>query len=273
MSCTAWLSTRAENLGRYRGSFWAGTMHSCGVTSPAQYRHLYIVRLATCIWLPCRGSCCREVVTGTSHAATGSQQRQKAPATARRGAPKASFAIREPQPAGLSLKASLQQLRGTTNCSQANKGREDSGEDVILSNAGEEQQLQYSFLPSASQAAAQTPDQAPGITATEFLLHPCMSLLLSIPHRSFQPPSRSGSAGILAHSSTLHKLKLSKYWCRGSKRAVQGSWWHVSAAKLSGQCAETWKAPESWRPSAGQSHHLKHRSKPGLLWTSPYTAS
>ena len=106
---------------------------------------------------------------------------------------KASFAIREPQPAGLSLKASLQQLRGTTNCSQANRDREKSADDVIISNAGEEQQPQYKFLPSASQAAVQTPTQAPGIIATEIPLHTCMLLLLSIPRRSFQPSSRSDS--------------------------------------------------------------------------------
>lgn len=96
-------------------------------------------------------------------APTGPQERQKPVGTARKGAHKASFAIREPQPAGLSLKASLQQLRGTTNSSQAPGGREKPAEDAIMSNAEEERQSHSSPLPSPPQAVLHTP--IPGIAS------------------------------------------------------------------------------------------------------------
>ena len=98
-------------------------------------------------------------------ARTGPQERQKTPATARKGAHKASFAIREPQPAGLSLKASLQQLRGMTNSSQAPGGREKPAEDAIMGHADEERRPQSSPLPSPPQAALRTP--MPGASPME----------------------------------------------------------------------------------------------------------
>ena len=110
-----------------------------------------------------------------THAPTGPQEWQKLPITARKRASKASFAIREPQPAGLSLKASLQQLRGTTNTSQAPGGREKPAEDAIMSNAGEERQPQSRLLPSPSQALLQTLTPIPGTGPMGASPHLCMS--------------------------------------------------------------------------------------------------
>ncbi|CAL5219647.1 g1527 [Coccomyxa viridis] len=134
----------------------------------------------------------------------GPQERQKPVGTARKGAHKASFAIREPQPAGLSLKASLQQLRGTTNSSQAPGGREKPAEDAIMSNAEEERQSHSSPLPSPPQAVLHTPipgepretgKGAGGMSAQRnFLasvLKPGKRQNLSIPQ---QVPKRTGRA-------------------------------------------------------------------------------
>lgn len=100
-------------------------------------------------------------------AAAGTEGRQKFQGTARKGALKASFAIRAPPPAGMGLKASLQQLKGAAGSGVPHRGREQPDEDVIMLNTEEEESEQRGLPlaspdPSPPRAVLQTPRAAVG---------------------------------------------------------------------------------------------------------------
>ena len=84
--------------------------------------------------------------------------------TGRKGASSAKFAIREPQPAGLSLRAGLQQLRGAAGSSQMQGGGGCPTEDAILIEAENEQASMATPAPSLSRAALPTHTPAQGIS-------------------------------------------------------------------------------------------------------------
>ena len=84
--------------------------------------------------------------------------------TGRKGASSAKFAIREPQPAALSLRAGLQHLRGAAGSSQMQGGGGCPTEDAILIEAEDEQASMATPAPSLSRAALRTHTPAQGIS-------------------------------------------------------------------------------------------------------------
>lgn len=97
----------------------------------------------------------------------GTRGRQRYHASAQRAPSKANFAIRELPPAGLGLKASLQQLKGAASSLKAQGRRQQADEDLIV--LGNEREEGPSVLPMASpgpsplQAVAQTHRPTEGI--------------------------------------------------------------------------------------------------------------
>ena len=97
----------------------------------------------------------------------GTRGRQRYHVTAQKAPSKANFAIRQLPPAGLGLKASLQQLKGAASSLKAQGRRQQADEDVIV--LGNEWEQGPSVLPMASpcpsplQAVAQTHRPTEGI--------------------------------------------------------------------------------------------------------------
>ena len=97
----------------------------------------------------------------------GTRGRQRYHVTAQRAPSKANFAIRQLPPAGLGLKASLQQLKGTASSLKAQGRRQQADEDLIV--LGNEREEGPSVLPMASsglsplQAVAQTHRPTEGV--------------------------------------------------------------------------------------------------------------
>ena len=99
----------------------------------------------------------------------GTRGRQRYHATAQKALPKANFAIRELPPAGLGLKASLQQLKGAASSLKAQGRRQQADEDVIV--LGNEQEQGPSVLPMASPGPSPLQAVAHPHRLTEGILH------------------------------------------------------------------------------------------------------
>jgi hypothetical protein len=91
--------------------------------------------------------------------------------TGQKGASSAKFAIREPQPAALSLRAGLQQLRGAAGSSQMQGGGGCPTEEAILIEAEDEQASMATPAPSLYRAALRTDTPAQGISHYIYFSH------------------------------------------------------------------------------------------------------
>ena len=165
----------------------------------------------------------------------GTRGRQRYHATAQKAPSRANFAIRELPPAGLGLKASLQQLKGAASSLKAQGRRQQADDDVIvLSNEREQPPSALPMAtpgPSPVQAAAQTRGPTGGILRS-------VSFVLVRHHTSSDPPYHGTHASAQEAERyimlTLHAASLLQ---QGKNRApprqpgacqLSGNSWQVS---------------------------------------------
>ena len=115
----------------------------------------------------------------------GTRGRQRYHASAQRAPSKANFAIRELPPAGLGLKASLQQLKGAASSLKAQGRRQQADEDLIV--LGNEREERPSVLPMTSPCPSPLQAVAQTHRPTEGILHSASFALVWHPTSSNVP--------------------------------------------------------------------------------------
>ena len=165
----------------------------------------------------------------------GTRGRQRYHATAQKAPSKANFAIREPPPAGLGLKASLQQLKGAASSLKAQGRRQQADEDVIV--LGNEWEQGSSVLPMASPCPSPLQAVAQTHRPTEGILHFVLFALVLHHPSSSAPYHHTHASARNAEHHFMLKLHAAPLLRQGKKRALprqpgacrlSGDFWQVS---------------------------------------------